>query len=170
MTGAGKRVLAILVVTALAIGLASVTAFETLQRNPTIDVQVVPKGVILQNITVSCYQCIPYNKDKWEGTLMFAGVPAKINYYGSGSSVGITLGLGVLIPNGTGPSCIGYVDNSTCVTQIRNSSFLFSVSLDIHKTSSGGYLEATVYYANGHSLVFQATSGGVHSTVNFLSM
>lgn len=148
----------------LAIGAVVAVIYETWPGNPSITVQVTNNGRLLQNITVSCFQCIPFVKDKWEGTFVLDGIPLDVKYYDPGSSVGIKFNLALASQIAPGSSCTGYAVNTTCVRAI---SLPFSFSFDIKKTSSGGYLQAIVYLNDGEFFVFPATSGGLGAFFDF---
>lgn len=153
----------------LTIAAVSGILVATQPGNPSVNVEVLPKGGLLQNITVSCYQCVPFNKDKWEGKLYVAGSTADVDYYGSASSVAITLGAGVEYPLNGGIGCSGYFTNSSCILPLKGP-LPWDVGFDIQKTSTGGYLKVAVYYGAGKSLVFNATSGKVVQNVVFESV
>lgn len=148
----------------LAIGAVVAVIYETWPGNPSITVQVTNNGRLLQNITVSCFQCIPFVKNKWEGTFVLDGIPLDVKYYDPGSSVGIKFNLALASQIAPGSSCTGYAVNTTCVRAI---SLPFSFSFDIKKTSSGGYLQAIVYLNDGEFFVFPATSGGLGAFFDF---
>ena len=153
----------------LTIAAVSVVWFETQPGNPAISVQVDPRRGILQNITVSCYQCVPYNKDVWEGTLSIQGEHTADVSDPSGASVAMTLKYGVAFPLSSGTSCTGYFTNSSCVLPLSGP-LPFTVGFDIQKTSTGGILKMTVYYGNDNSLVFQTASGEIARTITFESI
>lgn len=155
----GDFLLVILVIAAVA-----VVIHETSPGKPSINVQVTNNGRLLQNITVSCFQCVPFVKDKWDGTFVLGSVHLDVKYYGPGSSVGIKFNLALASQIGQRSTCTGYVVNSTCIRPIT---LPFSFSFDIQKTSSGGYLQAVVYLNDGESFEFPTTSGGLDGVFEF---
>ena len=149
----------------LAIAAVPSVIYGTWPGPPSINVRVTNNNQILKNITVSCFQCVPFAKDKWVANMTLAGVPINTGYYGSGSSVGINFSLALAYQAPHGTTCTGYaINSSTC---IRLLSLPFDFSFDIRKTSSGGYLQATVYLQDGESFKFPATSGGLNGLLNF---
>jgi hypothetical protein len=46
--------------------------------NPSIAISIDPTRGNLQNITISCYQCVPIAKNVWEGTLAVQGKPTTV--------------------------------------------------------------------------------------------
>jgi hypothetical protein len=149
----GQVVFVILVLT-----VAAFVIYQTTPGNPTINVPVINNGRLLQNITVSCFQCVPFARDKWEGVLTYGGVAVDVSYYGSGSSVGMKFNFALPSEIAQGSYCVGLVVNSTCLNPID---LPYSFGIHIQKTSSGGYLQAKVYLNDGEWFLFRATSGGL---------
>jgi hypothetical protein len=149
----------------IAIGVVGSTIYGTLPGNPAIDVQVANSSQILDNITISCFHCVPIVRDKWVVNMTLAGVPLNTDYYGPASSVGILFSLGLSYQAPQGTTCPGYaINSSTC---IRLLSLPFNFSFRILKTSTGGNLEAIVYLKNGESFTFPSTSTGLNGLFNF---
>lgn len=138
-------------------------------RNPTINVQVIPKGGFLDNITISCYECVPYNKDPWVGTLSLEGIPTVDLHNTTDASLGLSLKFGLAAPLSSVTSCPGIQTSNLCVVSISNT-LPFTVGFDIQKTSTGGNLKVILYYSQGEGLAFSATSGDIAQTINLESV
>lgn len=138
---------------------------KTEPGNPSITISIDPRRGNLQNVTISCYQCVPEGKDVWTGTVALQGKPTIDVSDPSGASVGMTLGFGEAFSL-SGGTCTGYTTNSSCVIPI-NGSLPYTIGLNLQKTSSGGTLKMIVYYDQGHSLVLQTASGGFSQTVTY---
>ncbi len=149
----------------VAVAAVASTIYETLPAGPSINVQVTNDSQILDNLTISCFHCVPIAKDKWVANMTLAGVPLNTGYYGSGSSVGIKFGIGIGYQAPQGTTCSGYAINSTSC--IRLLSLPFDFSFKIKDTSSAGTLLAIVYLKNGESFTFPASSSGLNGLFNF---
>jgi len=134
--------------------------------SPSVNLQILPKGGVLQNITISCYHCVPEGADVWKGTLTIEGSKTVDISSPTGSSLGLTLEYGLGAPLSEVPNCSGLQTNSTCVVYLTHN-LPFSVGFDIDKTSTGGNLKVIVYYGAGMGVVFNATSGAISQVVNF---
>ena len=132
---------------------------------PSITISIDPTRGNLQNLTISCYQCVAQGKDVWTGVLSLQGKPTADISDPSGESVGMTLGYGEGFAL-SGGSCSGYSTNSSCVIPISGP-LPFKIGVDLKKTSEGGVLKMIVYYDQGKSLVLQTTSGGISQTVTY---
>jgi hypothetical protein len=153
----------------LTIAIVSGAFAATRPGPPSIDVQVIPKGGFLDNITVSCYQCVPYDKDPWQATLNFEGIPTIDIHNTTDASVGFSLKYGFAVPLDSVSSCPGYHTNSLCVVSLSNT-LPFTIGIDFRKTSTGGNLKVILYYGGGKGLVFNATSGNIARMINFESV
>jgi hypothetical protein len=131
-----------------------------------INLSLISSGGGLKNITVSCYSCVPWTTDKWAGTLILNGVPATITY-GNGGTVALMIGFGYAVPrNGTAACTSQFSTNSSCIYELPNNALPYPVSFEIHKTSTGGVLKATVYLEDGSSYAFEANSGNLTKSFN----
>lgn len=171
--GRGKRGAVVVVVAALAIALATETSFAFIPRPYSVSFRLVPKGGALDNITISCYGCVPLVKDRWEGSLILGNIsvagrlvdiPLKVSDNGSGS-VGVT----IEVPIGNDvPNCQGLVIGNQCVVPLKDIPLPFSVTFDIRKTSNGGNLKAILYLASGSSVIFQKSGNDCLDPWNLL--
>lgn len=160
--GYGAEVLVVLITIAVVAG-----AYVGLNPgSPSVNLQLLPKGGVLENITVSCDQCVPTGPDVWKGTLSIGEMQTVDMSSTTGASTGITLEFGLGAPLSSVPDCTGLQTNSTCVVYLTHT-LPFSVGLDVAKTSSGGNLKVIVYYGDGRGVVFNATSGDISQSVNF---
>ena len=160
--GYGAEILVVIITIAAVAGVYVAAA----PGSPSVNVQILPKGGVLQNITISCYECVAEGPNVWKGTLSLGGVKTVDVSSPTGASLGLTLEYGLGAPLSSVPDCTGLRTNSTCVVYTTHS-LPFSVGLDIDKTSNGGNLKVIVYYGNGMGIVFNATSGHISQSVNF---
>lgn len=140
--------------------------YGTIPGPPSINVQVTNNGRLIQNVTISCFQCVPLANDKWEGTIVLAGIPLDVKSGNSGSSTGMKFNLALATQIPQGSICSGYAINSSCFIPVN---LPLSISFDIRKTSSGGYLQAVVYLQDGESFKFPSSSGGFDGVFDFQS-
>jgi hypothetical protein len=164
--GYGAEILIVIIAVAVVAG-----AYVGLMPGPpAVNVQIVPNGGVLQNITVSCYGCSSNGENVWQGTLSLEGMKT-IDISGhTGASVGMTLEYGLGAPLSSLPDCTGLRTNSTCILTMTHD-LPFDVGFHLWKAVAGnGNLKVIVYYSNGRGVEFNATSGDIIQIVHFQSV
>ena len=139
------------------------------EETPSINVQVVPHGGYLDNLTVSCYRCVANNKDPWTATVTLGGMKTVDIYNTTDASVAFSLKFGLAVPLSSVTSCPGPQTSTLCVVSISDA-LPFTVGLNFQKTSVGGVLKVILYYGDGRGLAFTSTSGDIARTVHFESV
>lgn len=147
-----------------------VVVYETWPGYPSISVEVTNNGRLIQNITVSCFHCLPLGRDVWNGSLVVSGIPShpssvSFNIGSSNSSstaVWFNFALAGQIPQGS--VCNGYTFNSTCIVPVN---LPLSVSFHLQRLGSVGSLQAILYLKDGEWFKFPEGSSGIGAVFDF---
>ena len=123
-----KRALAAIIVFLAVTGIALTVGIELALPPPNraINVVVNSDGGYLQNVTVSCYGCVPFNDTVWVGTMTVGGTRVKMTD-NTMKSTGISFYLGGETPKPKNSACASeFYTNSSCVYELGPFPFAFS--------------------------------------------
>ncbi|MCL5069191.1 MAG: hypothetical protein M1368_12695 [Thaumarchaeota archaeon] len=135
----------------------------------TIPITVDSKGGFFQNLTISCYGCVPDNQYVWTANLTIptttgpVKIPITARPYNGSGFLSFYFAIGVQI-TANSPCNSVLETNTTCIYPLH---FPFSFSFNIDKTSKGGTLQTIVYLPNNVGFALRTTSGSISKNLTY---